>query len=88
MFTSHVDGHYSMIQPCYISQLTNDIQAGQLEHATLSGNFKFQAPNLYAGKVLFRVQVKPDADLQVTEFTLPNYGISVVRNDDGVWPRK
>ncbi len=87
MSPSRVHGYHSILQPQYISGLNYGVKAGPLNSATIKGNFRYQAPNLYAGKIDFVVDVNADTDLQVTEFTLPNYGITIVRGEDGNWKR-
>ncbi len=85
MFPSQVYGYYSMIQPHYISGLTYELKRGTMKGRTLAGNFRFQCPQLYAGKIDFVVQVGQDDELRVVKFALPNYGITVARGNDGLW---
>ena len=85
MSASRSNGYHSLLQPDFFGDLTFQIKAGALQTAKIIGHAEFQAKGLYAGKVQFVIQADANADLTVTEFTLPNYGLKVHRDADGTW---
>jgi serine/threonine protein kinase len=54
----------------------------------VAGSVCFEAPGLYAGEVEFVAELGKNNEPNVIEFTLPNYGLSVVRLADGTWKSK
>ncbi len=79
-------GYHSMIQSPFISGLTYNVKAGPVNSAKLVGDFRFASP-LYSGKVHFIVDVNEDTDLFVSEFSLPKYDITIVKDATGIWQR-
>jgi hypothetical protein len=82
MSISNAHGYVSMIQPEYIQHTPKDIIDGKLV-----GSVEFEAPELYAGKVHYVIEVNGPR-LKVVRFSLPNYGITIERQDDGTWLRR
>ena len=68
--------------------MTYSVKAGELNAARLTGSVRFHAKGIYAGEVNFVVEVNSNTDLEVVEFSLPNYGITIHKQDDGTWMRK
>jgi hypothetical protein len=83
MSSSQPHGYVSMIQPEYIKSTTVDLD---VELKGLRGSVEFESPNLYAGKVNFVIQFVA-GHFRVVQFTLPNYGIAIVRDEEGSWRR-
>lgn len=52
-----------------------------------TGTVSFKAPGLYQGKVQYAAE-RHDGKWFITEFTMPAYGIRIVRADDGLWKQK
>ena len=75
-----------MIQPEYTNGLTYNVKTGPLNTARLIGDFGFES-QLYSGKVNFVINVNEAADLEVSEFSLPSYDITVVKAANGLWQR-
>lgn len=88
MSLSKVLGYHSMLQSIHLNGLSYRVKAGDLNSAKLTGSVRFHSPGLYAGEVQYVVEVNKDSDMVVTEFTLPNYGITLVRKDNGTWQRQ
>lgn len=86
MSGSRARGYHSMIQPEYMSGMGYSVKAGELTAAQLAGNFRFQS-KLYSGKVYFVIDVNDDTDLVVREFSLPEYDITIVQDEQGLWRR-
>jgi hypothetical protein len=84
MSPSREHGYVSVIQPEYIKSTTLDVDA---ESKLLRGTVQFEAPKLYAGKVNFAAR-NHLGRTQVVEFTLPNDGLTIARDEQGVWRRK
>ncbi|MCG8653610.1 MAG: serine/threonine protein kinase, partial [Pirellulales bacterium] len=82
MSPSSPHGYVSMIQPEYIQRTPI-----KHEDRRLRGSVEFEAPNLYAGKVDFVIQ-GAGPRMRVVEFELPNYGIVITRDDQGIWHRR
>ncbi len=81
---SQEHGYVSVIQPDYINGTTLHVDA---KSKLLQGTVQFEAPMLYAGKVDF-VARRQLGRVQVVEFTIPDSGITIALNGDGVWHRK
>ena len=84
MSLSQEQGYVSVIQPEYIQSATLEVDP---ESKLLQGTVEFEAPKLYAGKVSF-VARQHAGRMQVVEFTLRNRGLTIARDEDGVWRRK
>jgi uncharacterized protein (TIGR03067 family) len=76
-------GYASYIRPAYIKETAYEVKG-----RTIQGNFRFECSGRYDGRINFVVEIQPGDDLLVTEFALPNYGITIVRDDFGVWRRR
>ena len=83
MAPSQPHGYVSAIQPEYIKNASIGIDP---DTGALRGSFEFEAPVLYAGKVNFALESKR-GHIQIVEFALPNYGITITRDEGGVWQR-
>ena len=82
MSPSKSKGYYSLIQREYIKECKIEAEGG--DEDTVFGHVKFIAPDLYEGKVNFRVR-KIEGIWKIDQFTLPNRDIQLERNDDGTW---
>ena len=82
MSLSSAHGYYSMIQPEYITDTAQELVDGKLV-----GSVEFEAPDLYAGKVDYLIELNGPR-MSVVEFSLPNYGITIERGEDGSWVRR
>ncbi|HEX5104847.1 MAG TPA: hypothetical protein VFV87_13595, partial [Pirellulaceae bacterium] len=81
LWISKSKGYASYIQPEYVTEVTVQV-AGD----TASGEVAFEKEGLYRGRVRY-VARRADGDWRIEEFYLPNVGLSLVRNEQGVWER-
>lgn len=86
MAFSKVRGFYSMLQPGYMKGPVFQVHPNpDAKGGRITGSVPFHSGTLYAGQVNYVVNVNADYDMTVTEFRLPNYGITIRRESDGVW---
>lgn len=81
MWRSKSKGYASMIQPEFITDCKCNTENGKA-----TGTVTFTADKLYAGTVEFTAHPNNGA-WRVEEFRLPNYGVKVVRGEDGAWKK-
>ena len=78
---SRNQGYASFLQPEYITNLEAE-EAGD----TAVGHAGFTVPKLYSGRVEFKAS-RNNGNWLITEFTLPNYGITLRIDSEGEWQR-
>ena len=81
-------GYHSILQEQDLQGLTYEIKSSPLNKAQLVGNVRFESEGLYSGKVHFVITIDENADLTVSELSLPNYGVKVVRGENGLWKKE
>ena len=81
MWRSKSKGYASMIQPEFITDCKCNT-----ENSSATGTVAFTAEGLYTGAIGFTAR-PVDGSWRVEEFRLPNYGVKVVRGEDGTWKK-
>lgn len=75
-------GYVSVIQSTYITELKQLKTAN--DKARVDGVVEFECPRMYKGKVEFTAEGDKE-NWRVVEFRLPNYGITIRLDEQGVW---
>jgi serine/threonine protein kinase/WD40 repeat protein len=75
-------GYVSFLQPEYIT----NVEAKE-DGDSATGHAGFMVPKLYSGRVEFQA-ARQDGTWKITEFTLPNYGIILRPDEQGLWQRE
>ena len=81
MSPSKSQGFYSVIQPSYIKTV-----GAKVEGDRLVGECQFQC-DAYSGTIDYAARIDDQFNLEIVEFTLPNYGIKIVKGDGKRWER-
>ena len=81
MWRSKSNGYATMIQPDFITDCTC-----KTENGTATGTVSFTAEGLYTGAVDFTA-VRTDGTWRIEEFRLPNYRVTLVRGESGMWEK-
>ena len=81
MSISKSKGYVSLIQPEYVTNFEIAETKG-----TTRGHIGFSVPKLYSGRVEFTAE-RTDGTWQIVEFVLPNYGITIRRDESDQWRR-
>lgn len=79
---SREQGYVSFLQPEYITNVGADESGG-----SVVGFAGFTVSKLYSGRVGFKAG-RINGELKITEFTLPNYGITLQLNEQQQWQRQ
>lgn len=79
IWISKAKGYASFVQPEYITDCTV-----QQEADTAHGTVTFNADGLYSGRIEYVARQRGGV-WGVEEFHLPNFGVSLRRNDNGKW---
>lgn len=80
-------GNYSILKPNALSDLRFDVASVDGQSARLEGDFSFELPDICAGRISYVAHVDENSDLSVTEFSLPNRGITIRLTDEETWKR-
>lgn len=81
-------GFYSMLQSSYLKNGPFKVLPNpEAKGGRITGRMPFDSGTLYQGEVHYAVTVDANYNMTITEFQLPNYGVTIRPDEDGTWKR-
>ena len=87
MAASKTLGYHSFLQPEHLEGLKFLVKGVEGQTARLEGDFRFELPGICTGKASYVAEVDENADLKVIEFSLPQSGVTIQLDENGIWQR-
>ncbi len=81
-------GFYSMLQPSYLEPGPFYVKPNANGvGGKITGSMSFESKMLYSGNVKYMIDIDAEYHVTVVMFELPNYGIRIGRDPEGIWTR-